>query len=307
MTAPLDAETCHWHPDQRAGVTCQRCDRRICVKCMHQASVGFHCPACVGPVVVEHRRRRRAARRTVPTSFAFAGRDPLAIRIVIALNAAAFLWVLANGGDINSGDGDTTIDFGLIGFGCKAVIGRTCVGPLGVDEGEWWRLGTSAFLHAGLLHIGFNMFLAWMLGNALERLQGPTRFLGLYTGSLAAGSLGVMLVSPTALTVGASGAVFGLMGATVVHQYRRGVNPWSSGIGTLVVVNLLFTFGRPGISIGGHLGGLLGGAALAWLVDTADARGLPRRAGTAVTWLFAVACFAAGIWAAANWHDPLLG
>ena len=274
---------------------------------MHQASVGFHCPSCVGPVVAGQQRRRRFSRRTVPRSLAPAHRDPIAIRVVIALNAAAFLWVLATGGDLNRGGGDTTIDFGLIGFGCKAVIGQMCVGPLGVDEGEWWRLVTSAFLHAGLLHIAFNMFLAWMLGNQLEHLQGPVRFIGLYTGALAAGSLGVMLISPTTLTVGASGAVFGLMGATVVHQYRRGINPWSSGIGTLVVVNLLFTFGRPGISIGGHVGGLLGGAALAWLVDTADARDLSRRVGTAMTYAFALAFFAGGIWAAANWYDPILG
>jgi membrane associated rhomboid family serine protease len=272
---------------------------------MHQASVGFHCPSCVGPVEVGS--RRRILRRRVPATSSFAHRDPVAIRVLIALNAAAFLYALSRGGSLAGSLGDVGIDFGLIGFGCKAVIGRACVGPLGVDEGEWWRLVTSAFLHAGLLHIGFNMFLAWMLGNQLERLHGPTRFLGLYAGSLAAGSLGVLLMAPTTLTVGASGAVFGLMGATVVHQYRRGINPWSSGIGTLVVVNLLFTFGRPGISIGGHLGGLLGGAALAWLVDTADARGLPRRVGTIMTYAFALACFAGGIWAAANWHDPLLG
>jgi len=304
VSTPPEADTCHWHPERRAGVSCQRCDRRICAVCMHQADVGFHCPSCVGPVVVGRRRLVRA-----PTSGrqGFAHRDPVAIRVLIALNAAAFLYALSSGGSLAGSLGDVGVDFGLIGFGCRAVIGRTCVGPLGVDEGEWWRLVTSAFLHAGLLHIGFNMFLAWMLGNQLERLQGPVRFLGLYTGSLAAGSLGVLLISPTTLTVGASGAVFGLMGATVVHQYRRGINPWSSGIGTLVVVNLLFTFGRPGISIGGHLGGLLGGAALAWLVDTADARGLSRRVGTTMTYAFALAFFAGGIWAAANWYDPILG
>ena len=272
---------------------------------MHQASVGFHCPSCAGPVAVG--RRRQVHRRHTPAPSSFAHRDPIAIRVLIALNAAAFLYALSRGASLDGSLGDVGVDFGLVGFGCKAFIGQMCIGPLGVDEGEWWRLATSAFLHAGLLHIGFNMFLAWMLGNALERLHGPTRFLGLYTGSLAAGSLGVLLISPTTLTVGASGAVFGLIGATVVHQYRRGINPWSSGIGTLVVVNLLFTFGRPGISIGGHLGGLLGGAALAWLVDTADARGLPRRVGTAMTYAFALTCFAGGIWASANWHDPLLG
>ena len=274
---------------------------------MHQASVGFHCPSCVGPVVMGQQRRRRFARRAAPTSLAFAHRDPIAIRVVIALNAAAFLYALSGGGSLAGSLGEVGVDFGLIGAGCRQWVIGQCFWWVGVDEGEWWRLVTSAFLHAGLLHIGFNMFLAWMLGNALERLHGPTRFLGLYTGSLAAGSLGVLLISPTTLTVGASGAVFGLIGATVVHQYRRGINPWSSGIGTLVVVNLLFTFGRPGISIGGHLGGLLGGAALAWLVDTADARGLPRRVGTAMTYAFALTCFAGGIWASANWHDPLLG
>ena len=279
---------------------------------MHQASVGFHCPSCVGPVVMGQQRRRRFARRAAPTSLAFAHRDPIAIRVVIALNAAAFLYPLSRGASLAEllGGGlpdGVDVDFGLIGAGCRQWVIGQCFWWVGVDEGEWWRLVTSAFLHAGLLHIGFNMFLAWMLGNALERLHGPTRFLGLYTGSLAAGSLGVLLMAPTTFTVGASGAVFGLMGATVVHQYRRGINPWSSGIGTLVVVNLLFTFGRPGISIGGHLGGLLGGAALAWLVDESDRRGLPRRLGTAMTCAFALACFAGGIWAAANWYDPLLG
>ncbi|MDE0749441.1 MAG: rhomboid family intramembrane serine protease [Acidimicrobiales bacterium] len=304
MSTPHEAEICYLHPQRRAGVTCQRCGRHICGVCMHQADVGFHCPSCVGPVVVGHQRRRRWA---ASPSLASAHRDPIAIRVVIALNAAAFLYALSRGASLAGSLGDVGVDFGLVGFGCKAFIGQMCIGPLGVDEGEWWRLATSAFLHAGLLHIGFNMFLAWMLGNALERLHGPVRFLGLYTGSLAAGSLGVLLMAPTTLTVGASGAVFGLMGATVVHQYRRGINPWSSGIGTLVVVNLLFTFGRPGISIGGHLGGLLGGAVLAWLVDESDRRGLPRRLGTAMTCAFALACFAGGIWAAANWYDPLLG
>jgi len=151
------------------------------------------------------------------------------------------------------------------------------------------------------------MFLAWMLGHQLERMHGPGRFVGIYTASLAAGSLGVMLIAPLALTVGASGAVFGLMGATLVHQLRRGINPWSSGVGSLVVINLIFTVSRPGISIGGHVGGLLGGAMVAWLVDEADRRRAPRTAGTAITILFAVACTAGAIWAAGRWVDPVLG
>jgi len=198
-----------------------------------------------------------------------------------------------------------TIDYGLLGYG-RMRSGFAIV-EIGVAEGEWWRLVTGAFMHGGLIHLVFNMFLAWMLGHQLERMHGPGRFVGIYTASLAAGSLGVMLIAPLALTVGASGAVFGLMGATLVHQLRRGINPWSSGVGSLVVINLIFTVSRPGISIGGHVGGLLGGAMVAWLVDEADRRRAPRTAGTAITILFAVACTAGAIWAAGRWVDPVLG
>ena len=198
-----------------------------------------------------------------------------------------------------------TIDYGLLGYG-RMRSGFAIV-EIGVAEGEWWRLVTGAFMHGGLIHLVFNMFLAWMLGHQLERMHGPGRFVGIYTASLAAGSLGVMLIAPLALTVGASGAVFGLMGATLVHQLRRGINPWSSGVGSLVVINLIFTVSRPGISIGGHVGGLLGGAMVAWLVDEADRRRVPRTAGTAITILFAVACTAGAIWAAGRWVDPVLG
>mgnify|MGYP006448419983 FL=1 len=178
---------------------------------------------------------------------------------------------------------------------------------VGVSSGEWWRLVTGGFLHGGLLHLVFNMFLLWMLGQQLEQLHGPVRYVGLYLGSLAAGSLGVMLLAPMSLTVGASGAVFGLMAATVVHQMRRGVNPWHTGLGGLVVVNLVFTFGRPGISIGGHLGGLVGGALLAWLLDSSDRRRFRPVVGTSVLYGLLVAFLAAGVLTAGQWMDPLLG
>ena len=179
--------------------------------------------------------------------------------------------------------------------------------PVGSRRHERWRLVTGGFLHGGLLHLVFNMFLLWMLGQQLEQLHGPVRYVGLYLGSLAAGSLGVMLLAPMSLTVGASGAVFGLMAATVVHQMRRGVNPWHTGLGGLVVVNLVFTFGRPGISIGGHLGGLVGGALLAWLLDSSDRRRFRPIVGTSVLYGLLVAFLAAGVWTAGQWMDPLLG
>ena len=309
MESPPDAEVCHWHPENRAGVRCQRCNRRICARCMHSASVGFHCPACVAS-----RSTQRFSPRSAPSAGglsvpARSGRD--ATTVLIGLNLAGFVLMVLAGGTgtrlydrFASGGGGITGDHGLLG-GWAPYVGMDPV--VGVSAGEWWRLVTGGFLHGGLLHLVFNMFLLWMLGQQLEHLHRPVRYVGLYLGSLAAGSLGVMLMDPMALTVGASGAVFGLMAATVVHQLHRGVNPWHTGLGGLVVVNLFFTFGRPGISIGGHLGGLVGGAALAWLLDACDRRQFGRLAGTSVLYGLLVVFLAAGVWAAGHWTDPLLG
>ncbi len=270
---------------------------------MHTASVGFHCPECAGPIVVGRSHRPRL--RTIGTVGMQHDDGRSATMAIIALNVAAFLWTLVSGGSLAGGGGNTTIDFGLLGYG-RVRDGFSII-HIGIAEGEWWRLATGAFLHGGLLHLVFNMFLAWMLGHQLERLHGPGRFVGLYTASLAAGSLGVMILDPLALTVGASGAVFGLMGATLVHQLRRGINPWSSGVGGLVVINLVFTVSRPGISLGGHVGGLIGGAVVAWMIDEAERRRAPRFVGSFLTVVSSLVFGAGAIWAAGSWANPLLG
>jgi membrane associated rhomboid family serine protease len=131
-----------------------------------------------------------------------------------------------------------------------------------VDAGEWYRLVTAGFAHAGLLHLAFNMLLLYRLGEVLESALGRVRFTVLYFFSLLAGSFGALLVSPNVFTVGASGAVYGLLGAIAIGMRQRGASVWQSGVGSLIVVNLLFTFFVPGISVGGHLGGLAGGALL---------------------------------------------
>ena len=303
------SEACHRHPENRAGVRCQRCDRRICALCMHTASVGFHCPDCVSG----------AARRRTP-GVRYGGRGPRPLRslggiegppatvLLAALNVAAFVVGVAAGGGglydrFASGGGRVTVDHGLL------AIGRVGRDFIGVAEGEWSRLLTGGFLHLGLLHLLVNMVLLWMLGRQLEVLHGTTRFTGLYLGSLLAGSLGVMLRDPQALTVGASGAVYGLMGAAAVHQlrHRGGAGLWGSGLGGLILINVVFTFGRPGISIGGHLGGLAGGALMAWLVDVAEARRVPRAVGTAVPFVLGLAFAVLAVWAAGRWWDPVLG
>ncbi len=270
---------------------------------MHTASVGFHCPACIAPQSINHGRKRISAR-----SFARganASEQSLTTRTLIAVNLFAFLVTLFRGGSLSSGGGDVTIDFGLVGYG--RVLSAFSIDYVGIAEGEWWRMFTGGFLHAGFIHLAFNMFLLWMLGSQLERLLGPTSYLILYFGSLLSGALGVMLLDPLALTVGASGAVFGLMGATVVYQLRRGVSPWSNGIGTLLIINLIFTFARPNISVGGHLGGLLGGLLIGWLIDEMNKKRIAGYLSFLLPLIITVALGFSCLWASKYWYDPILG
>src|SRR4051812_3136731 len=249
MAAPI--QTCYRHPDRRAGVTCQRCDRPICPSCMTQASVGFHCPECA-----KQGRQRVYTARTL-----FRGGSPIVTQALIAVNVLVFLVGLgqSSGSDAFTGGTSSFIDdYGVLGSAFFRHVNGT-ITPVGVAHGEWYRLVTGGFLHAGLLHIGLNMFALWILGSQLEPAIGRLRFGVIYGVSLLAGSLGVMLLSPESPTVGASGAIFGLFGLAVAIQLSRGINIWQSGLGTILLINLAFTFGVPGISIGGHLGGLAGG------------------------------------------------
>jgi membrane associated rhomboid family serine protease len=154
---------------------------------------------------------------------------------------------------------------------------------------EWYRVLTSGFLHArNPLHVGFNMYILWFLGNLLEPGLGPFRFIALYLASLLCGSLAVVLLSPDSYTVGASGAVFGLMGAAFVMQRARGIDPMQSGIGPMILLNLAFGFIIPNVSIAGHVGGLAGGALAGFLVDQVG----PRRHGVALS---VAACLAVAV------------
>jgi membrane associated rhomboid family serine protease len=213
---------------------------------MIAAPVGFQCPACVkgGPPV----RTMRSLRRTSTAYVTLA---------LVAVNVAVFLPTLSSGASLTRrGGGDIIADGALFG-------------PA-IANGEWWRLVTSGFLHFGLLHVGFNMLLLYLLGEMLEPALGRVRFGVLYFTALLGGSFGALLVRPDALTAGASGAVFGLMGAAVVGMRHRGVNPRDSGIGGLLVLNLVLT-----------LGGLVAGAAAGWLLFITERSRSWRLAGVA--------------------------
>ena len=192
---------------------------------------------------------------------------------VIAMCVAAFVAQVAGGMDLADGSpqGDVTFDFGLIGFGVSNV------GLIGVGEGEYYRIVTGGLLHAGIIHLGLNMLALYFLGALLERAVGAWRFAGIFVVSLLGGSLGALILSPEDLTVGASGAVFGLMAAAFLEARDRGLNDVASQIGFYVVINLVLTFSIPNISIGGHIGGLLAGGALTLALAQL------RRAGTRTT------------------------
>jgi membrane associated rhomboid family serine protease len=185
---------------------------------------------------------------------------------------------------------DPRVTFALIVANVIAFLG-TSAGPelelrgvlngFPVADGEVWRLVTGGFLHAGIIHILFNMYLLYVLGQQLEATLGNARFAALYAIGLLGGALGVMVLDPLQSTVGASGAVFGLMGAMAVMLRERGVNVFQTDIGFLILMNLGITFILPGISIGGHLGGLAGGAVGALVLQRLDRMRAPRWSGVA--------------------------
>lgn len=267
---------------------------------MVPASVGFHCPACT------------AANRSKAMRPRFGGEDPIATKILIGLNALAFLALVVSSGSpqavLRGSGGPLVENFGLIGY-AGVRDGSLPLAPwtsFGVAQGEWYRLFTGGFLHGGLLHLGFNMLVLWLLGSQLERALGWQRYVTLYVASLLGGAFGVMLLAPTAMTVGASGAIFGLMGAAIALQRASGINWWSSGLGTLLVVNLLITFAVPGISVGGHLGGLVGGFVTGAAMVAVDRNLRTMWSAVGVGVALSLVFFVGAVWAAQQWRDPVL-
>lgn len=210
---------------------------------MTVAAVGLRCP--------EHSGRPQGVKKVTSgvRRATYEGTGALATRVLIGLNAGVFLLALATGAPLSGGIGGRVAQDGAL------FVGNEFIGLAG---GEWWRLVTAGFIHAGLIHIGFNMLLLWWFGAPLEQGLGRARFLSLYFVSLLAGSAGALLFAPQTPTVGASGAVFGLFGAAFVLERQAGITRGPAF--TIILLNLFLSFLIPGISIGGHLGGLAGGA-----------------------------------------------
>src|SRR5437763_4482761 len=231
--------TCYRHPNRETGLSCSECGRPICTECMTVAPVGLRCPDHSGrPQGVA--RVRSQVRRA-----GWAGTGALVTKALIAINVAVWLAELGTGSGPMSLSG-TVYEKGAL------------FGPL-VAHGDWWRLVTAGFLHAGILHLGMNMLILWLIGSPLEEMLGRGRYVLLYFVSLLAGSAGALLQAPLVPTVGASGAIFGLFGALLVLEYfATGQIVGGQAFG-LIVINLIFSFTCSNISWGGHIGGLVGG------------------------------------------------
>ena len=230
--------TCYRHPDRETGVSCSECGRGLCPDCMRFAPVGIRCP--------EHAGEAQGPARVVQRAQTSSARNVGWIaKGLVALNVGIYLLQLAQGAPVQANAGSIFFNGALFG-------------PA-VADGDWWRLITAAFLHYGPIHLAMNMIALWLFGPALEAALGSARFLLLYVAAGLAGSAGALLATPDAVTVGASGAIYGVFGAILVLE-RQGTYVFGGSVIPLLVINFAFTLFIPGISKGGHIGGFLGGA-----------------------------------------------
>jgi membrane associated rhomboid family serine protease len=242
---------------------------------MTPTPVGMRCPECA---------RDRTKVKTIST----APSAPVVTQALIVINVLVFLAETASGAPLGGGGGGTVYLHGAL------------FGPSIEQNHEYWRIVTSGFLHAGILHIALNMFFLYIIGRTLEPAIGSVAFAAIYITSLITGSFGALLFQPDSLTVGASGACFGVLGALIVVAYYRGISIWQSGLGATLLINIVFSLSVNGISIGGHLGGLVGGAITGWLfVQLGERRRMPAMA-IAGCIIVAAASFAAAIAVAGN-------
>jgi membrane associated rhomboid family serine protease len=283
------AQTCYRHPDRETAVSCSSCGRPICPDCMTPTPVGMRCPECAS-------QRTRVVRN--PTGTPGGAAFPATVAL-IAINVVVYLIEIVHGG------GGTSISIG------DAYDLGALWGPAVHEGGDWWRTITSGFVHFSILHIAFNMYLLFILGRLLEPSIGTVRFVFLYFASLLAGSFVALWFTPDSVSAGASGAIFGVIGATFVIARGRKLDAIAGQIGILIVINLVFTFADTGVSLGAHLGGLVAGVLCGLLIiageqrrylPNLDARG---RLGVELTAMgvLAVASFLLAL-AAAGWGAP---
>lgn len=260
--------TCYRHPDRETGLRCSRCDRPICGECVRPAAVGQRCPD--------------DARDTTPRPLLPGERAPVVTWTILTVNAVMLLAATALSGSA----------FGLLFPSPEAVCRLGALNAAAIaDQGQWWRLLTVMVLHGGILHFALNSYALFLFGPTLEAVLGPVRYLALYVVSGFAGSAASFALGGTVRGVGASGAIFGLLGGLVAYFWRRRDRGGSGPLARLlmiVVLNLALAASIPHIDNVAHAGGLVGG-----LVAMALMEALPRRNLLAQTSALAVPAAAA--------------
>ena len=224
---------------------------------MTPTSVGMRCPACAGERTKVRRLRGGGAQATYARPMnPYDPRTWSITQALIVINVIVFLWEVAGG-----------VSLGGSSAGGYAYMNGVLFGPY-MSHGyhQYWRLLTSGFLHASLIHIGFNMLSLWFVGRSLEPAIGKTYFAAIYFTALLAGSFGALLLTPDAPTLGASGAIFGIFGALIMVARARRIPLWSSGLLPILLFNFIYTLTIADVSVGGHLFGCLSGFATGWLV-----------------------------------------
>ena len=237
--APPQLPGCVRHPDRPTGLRCVRCDRPACPECLRDASVGMQCVDCVA-------QGQLGTRRPMTVAGAQLREKPLLVPTLIAVNVVIFAITAIQAGSMRNYGSALFADFALL--------------PVTVAAGQWWRLLSSGFLHIGLVHLLMNMVALWVIGRDLELLLGRFRFAAVYALSLIGGSVAVFLFGAAdAPVAGASGAIYGLMGGIAVAALRLKVS--LRPVLLVIGLNIVLSITIPGISLLGHLGGLVFGTA----------------------------------------------
>lgn len=231
---------CFRHQNRPTGLRCSRCDRPACPECLREASVGFQCVECVADGA---RTVRSAQQRTIVG--AVATDKPVVVPTLIGINLLIYVITMVQARSVTD-------------VQASSLFRAWAEAPVSVAGGDWWQLITSGFLHITPIHIVFNMVALWVIGKDLERILGRARFTAVYLVSLFGGGVSVLLFAdPGTGVAGASGAVFGLMGGVLVAVLRLKLNPGS--VIAMIAINLILSVAIPGISLLGHVGGLVVG------------------------------------------------
>ncbi len=281
MSTTTEETVCYRHPGRETAVACSNCGRYICTDCMTSTPVGMRCPEC------SKQRTKVHTVRSVQQAATWMTRAIIAVCVVVFL------------GEIATNGVNAALVIDGVPYVAKSAYGYGGVSAFTVDAGQYWRLLTAGFLHAeppfGFLHLGFNMYLLFILGSMIEGGLGRVRFLLVFLVAVAGGSAISMLLQPDSFAVGASGGVFGLMAYALLADRGRGISPLQSQLGQLFFFNLVLTFVWPNVSVGGHVGGILLGAAAFFVVQELDRRRAPAPAGWAALGGLLAATLVAGV------------